>query len=46
MMLERQQVLEESLRRGIDGLATTDDWLTILAVCGIDHSHFFKKMTH
>jgi hypothetical protein len=35
LMLERMQMLEESLRRGIAGVATEDDWNTIRIECGL-----------
>jgi hypothetical protein len=43
MMLERMQMLEASLRRGIDGVATVDDWKTILLECGVDQRQFLKQ---
>lgn len=42
MMLERMQMLEDALRRGIDGVATVDDWKVICAECGIDSRLFLK----
>ena len=42
MMLERMQMLEEALRRGIDGIATQDDWKMICGECGIDSRYFFE----
>jgi hypothetical protein len=44
-MLERMQMLEEALRRGISGTATTDDWKLIFAECGMPTASFFKPET-
>lgn len=38
LMLERMQMLEEALRRGIAGIATEDDWELIYAECGLPKS--------
>ena len=45
LMLERMQMLEEALRRGIAGIATEDDWATICAECGIPKSSILTKET-
>ena len=38
LMLERMQMLEDALRRGISGIATEDDWALICSECGIPKS--------
>ena len=43
MMLERMQVLEEALRRGISGTATEDDWEIICAECGMPMSSILTE---
>jgi|TARA_R110000868_G_scaffold13814_1_gene64228 hypothetical protein len=45
LMLERMQMLEESLRRGIAGIATEDDWATICAECGVTKSSILTEET-
>jgi hypothetical protein len=42
LMLERMQMLEEALRRAIDGIATQDDWETICMECGVPKASIFK----
>jgi hypothetical protein len=42
LMLERMQMLEEALRRAIDGVATQDDWETICMECGVPKASIFK----
>lgn len=42
LMLERMQMLEEALRRGISGTATTDDWRLIYAECGMPTASIFE----
>jgi hypothetical protein len=38
-MLERAQMLEDALRRGIAGVATDDDWDVIHFECGVTRRH-------
>lgn len=45
MMLERMQVLEDALRRGIAGIATEDDWEIICAECGMPMSSILTEET-
>jgi hypothetical protein len=42
LMLDRMQMLEEALRRAIDGVATQDDWETICMECGVPKASIFK----
>jgi hypothetical protein len=42
LMLERMQMLEEALRRAIDGVATQDDWETICMECGVPKASIFN----
>jgi hypothetical protein len=42
LMLDRMQMLEEALRRAIDGVATQDDWETICMECGVSKASIFK----
>ncbi len=44
-MLERMQMLEEALRRGIAGIATEDDWVLICAECGMPKSSILTEET-
>jgi hypothetical protein len=45
LMLERMQMLEEALRRGIAGVATEDDWAIICAECGMPVSSILTEKT-
>jgi hypothetical protein len=45
LMLERMQMLEEALRRAIDGIATQGDWETICIECGVPKASIFKPET-
>ena len=45
LMLERMQMLEDALRRGIAGVATEDDWVTICAECGMPMSSILTEET-
>jgi hypothetical protein len=45
LMLERMQMLEDALRRGIAGVATEDDWILIFAECGMSKSPIFTEET-
>lgn len=45
LMLERMQMLEEALRRGIAGVATEDDWVLICAECGMPKSSILTEET-
>ena len=45
LMLERMQMLEEALRRAVDGIATQDDWETIYTECGVPTASIFKTET-
>ena len=45
LMLERMQMLEEALRRGIAGIATEDDWVLICAECGMSKSSILTEET-
>jgi hypothetical protein len=42
LMLEREQMLEEALRRAIAGIANQDDWETICMECGVSKASIFK----
>jgi hypothetical protein len=42
LMLERTQMLEEALRRAVDGIATQDDWEMICTECGVPKASIFK----
>lgn len=51
LMLERQQLLEESLQRAYVGKANQDDWRRIAFECGVDmsftgESHVIRKQQH
>ena len=39
LMLERQQQLEETLRRAEENKATEDDWEIIYIECGLRRNH-------
>ena len=41
-MLERAQMLEDALRRGIAGIANDDDWDIIYFECGVSRSHLLE----
>jgi hypothetical protein len=45
LMLERVQMLEETLRRAIAGVATQDDWEMICTECGVSKKSIFKSET-
>jgi hypothetical protein len=45
LMLERVQMLEETLRRAIAGVATQDDWEMICTECGVPKASIFKSET-
>jgi hypothetical protein len=45
LMLERMQMLEEALRRGVAGIATEDDWVLICAECGMPKSSILTEET-
>lgn len=45
MMLERMQMLEEALKRGVAGVATEDDWALICAECGMPKSSILTEET-
>lgn len=45
LMLERMQMLEEALRRGVAGVATEDDWAIIYAECGMPTSSILTEET-
>ena len=45
LMLERMQMLEEALRRAVDGVATQDDWEMICTECGVPSASIFKPET-
>ena len=45
LMLERMQMLEEALRRAVDGIATQDDWNMICTECGVPSASIFKPET-
>jgi hypothetical protein len=45
LMLERMQMLEEALRRGILGIATEDDWVLICSECGMSKSSILNQET-
>jgi hypothetical protein len=45
LMLERTQMLEEALRRAVDGIATQDDWEMICTECGVPKASIFKPET-
>ena len=44
-MLERMQMLEEALRRGVAGIATESDWLLIFAECGMPNRLILNEET-
>ena len=45
LMLERMQMLEEALRRGVAGIATESDWLLIFAECGMPNRSILNEET-
>lgn len=45
LMLERMQMLEEALRRGVAGIATVDDWVLICNECGMPKSSILTEET-
>ena len=43
LMLERQQMLEESLQRAYVGKANKEDWKRIAFECGVPHTSFIGE---
>lgn len=46
LMLERQELLEESLKRAYVGSATEDDWKRIAYECGVANTSFTQGESH